>query len=279
MKRFSMLTAAVAVVTTVSALALAGGASAASSLPTVNVSVSGTKQISISGSLVSGAVNIVATHTGHGSGSYGLVQLNPNEPESTAIAQGFEAIGAHHGDPNALTAVGDPIMVSADAPSTVQAVLTPGNWLAINISGQGAGGYMPFTVANSSSPAALPAASATLTSIEFGFRGPKVLHNGTVVREINGGFLVHMNDLIGARSKAGAEKVIAGLRAGKGPGGLRKYLTGVFIDLMDPASPGAVQEETLNAKPGYYVEACFMNTEDGREHTQLGMERLVRVKG
>ena len=33
----------------------------------------------------------------------------------------------------------------------------------------------------------------------------------------------------------------------------------------------------LKAKPGYYVEACFMDTQDGREHTRLGMERLVKV--
>ena len=36
---------------------------------------------------------------------------------------------------------------------------------------------------------------------------------------------------------------------------------------MDPASPGAMQQEVLNAKPGYYVQACFMDTQDGREHT------------
>ena len=46
---------------------------------------------------------------------------------------------------------------------------------------------------------------------------------------------------------------------------------------MDPASPGALQQSELHAKPGYYVEACFMDTQDGREHTQLGMERVVRV--
>ena len=38
-----------------------------------------------------------------------------------------------------------------------------------------------------------------------------------------------------------------------------------------------MQQAVLNAKPGYYVEACFMDTQDGREHTQLGMERLIRV--
>ena len=44
-----------------------------------------------------------------------------------------------------------------------------------------------------------------------------------------------------------------------------------------PVSHGGMQQSVLNAPPGYYVEACFMNTQDGREHTQLGMERLVRV--
>jgi hypothetical protein len=33
----------------------------------------------------------------------------------------------------------------------------------------------------------------------------------------------------------------------------------------------------LHAKPGYYVEVCHMDTQDGREHTRLGMERLIRV--
>jgi hypothetical protein len=38
-----------------------------------------------------------------------------------------------------------------------------------------------------------------------------------------------------------------------------------------------MQQAVLTAKPGFHVEACFMNTEDGREHTQLGMERLIKV--
>ncbi len=38
-----------------------------------------------------------------------------------------------------------------------------------------------------------------------------------------------------------------------------------------------MQQQVLHAKPGYYVEACFMDTIDGREHTRLGMERLVKV--
>ena len=50
-----------------------------------------------------------------------------------------------------------------------------------------------------------------------------------------------------------------------------------FVGLLGPASPGAMQQQVLNAPPGYYVEACFMDTQDGREHTQLGMVRVVQI--
>ena len=38
-----------------------------------------------------------------------------------------------------------------------------------------------------------------------------------------------------------------------------------------------MQQEVLIAKPGFYVQACLMDTQDGREHTQLGMERLIKI--
>lgn len=281
MKRFKPLIAAVSVAASMSALALvAAGASGASSLPTMNVALVGSKTIVVSGSTVSGAVNIVATHTGKGPGAFALVRVNPNESPAVAIAQGFAAVRSHHGDINALTPTGNALVVSADAPGAVQTVLSPGAWVALNISGMGnSPGYTVFNVSSSPTPASLPAARATLTAIEFGFRGPSVLHNGSLVRSVNGGWLVHMENLIGVRSKAAGKKVIAALRAGpnSGPRSLRKYLTGVFVDLLDPASPGALQQQVLHAKPGYYVLACFMNTLDGREHTQLGMERLIKV--
>ncbi len=65
------------------------------------------------------------------------------------------------------------------------------------------------------------------------------------------------------------------LRAGK-DNKAQKLATG-FVDLMDPASPGAMQQQVLDAKSGYYVQACFMDTQDGREHTTLGMERVIRI--
>ena len=249
----------------------ASGASAASTLPALNVAVTGKTGIVVSGSEVSGAVSISSTFSGKGQGGYGLVRLN----QGVSFPEALHAVQSHHGDPNALTPFGS-ILVSADAPGTVQTVLAPGNYVALNLTGNGpAANVAQFTVTPSSSPAALPAPAATETSIEFGFKGPKVLHDGTLVRAENGGFLVHMDVLIGARNKAGAQKIAALLKAGKDRQG-QKLATG-FADLMDPASPGAMQQEVLNAKPGYYVQACFMDTQDGREHTQLGMERVIRI--
>ncbi len=250
------------------ALAFAGSAGAATSLPTLNVAISGTKTVSVSGSMVSGAVSVVAS----GHGEFGLVRLDPG----VSIQQAAGAVQSHHGDINALTPYGS-LFVDAGAPGTVQTVLSPGSYVALNISGNGGTpGFAPFTVTQSAAPAALPAAAATETAIEFAFRGPKVLHDGTMVRAVNGGWLVHMIDLIGVRNAAVGRKVMALLAAGK-DNKAQKLASRSFINLLGPASPGALQQQVLQAQPGYYVQACFMNTGDGREHTQLGMLRLVRV--
>ena len=278
MKRIASLLAMASIIGGGAAMALtsaaataAPGASAAANLPTMTVAVTGKTGIAVSGSTASGAVSITSTFSGKGQGGYGLVRLD----QGVSFPEALQAVQSHHGDPNALTPFGA-IVVSADAPSTVQTNLTPGNYVALNLTGNGpAPSVAQFTITPSSSPAALPAAAATETSIEFGFKGPKVLHDGTMVRVENGGFLVHMDSLIGARNKADAQKIMALLKAGK-DNKAQKLATG-FVDLMNPASPGAMQQEVLNAKPGYYVQACFMDTQDGREHTTLGMERVIRI--
>jgi hypothetical protein len=255
----------------VAGLAGVAGASAAPTLPTLNIAVTGKTGIIVSGSEVSGAVNVTSTFTGKGQGAYGLVRLN----QGVQFQQALQAVQSHHGDPNALTPFGS-LSVAADAPGTIQTVLTPGNYVALNLTGNGpAANVAQFTVTPAASPAALPPAAAAEPSLEFGCEDRNVLHDGTIVRAENGGYLVHMDVLIGARNKAGANKIAALLKAGKDHEA-QKLATG-FADLMDPASPGAVQQQILNAKPGYYVQACFMDTEDGREHTTLGMERVIRI--
>jgi hypothetical protein len=33
----------------------------------------------------------------------------------------------------------------------------------------------------------------------------------------------------------------------------------------------------VRVRPGYWVLACFQATQDGREHTRLGMERVIHI--
>jgi hypothetical protein len=275
-KRLTSLLAVASTLAGGGALALSEGAtsaSAASGLPTINIALTGKTGVSVSGRTVSGAVNVVSTFSGKGQGELGLVRLN----QGVTVPQAFQAVQSHHGDINALTPYGS-LFADASAPGSFQTVLTPGNYVALNIAGNGQPGFTTFTVTPSSSPAALPAAKTTETSIEFYFRGATVLRNGTIVRAQNGGYLVHMIDLTRVRNAAIGHKVMALLRAGEDrKAGKLLGRHAIHVNLMGPASPGALQQQILQAKPGYYVEACFMDTQDHREHTTLGMERLVRV--
>jgi len=279
-KRLSSLIAAAGALAATGALALAAGASGASSpsaapaLPTLNIALVGNHQVSVSGSTVSGAVNVVSTFTGgKGPGEAGLVRLDPG----VTLPQVLAAVAGAQGDPNALTGLAA-IVFDAGAPSSTQTVLTPGNYAALNLSGNqnGPGGFATFTVTQSATPAALPPASESQTAIEFGFKGPSVLHDGAIVRAQDGGYLVHMIIGFGVKNPAVGRQVMALLRAGK-DGKAQRLSNGSFLNLAGPLSPGGMQQAVLNVKPGYYVEACFMDTQDHREHTQLGMERLIRV--
>jgi hypothetical protein len=254
-----------------------GAIASAAPLPTLKIALNGTKGVTVSGSTVSGAVNIVSTFTGKAPSGpnsngpeFGLVRLR----SGVTAQQAFAAVGPN-GDINALTPYGQ-LFVDASGPGTVQAVLKPGNYVALNHTANGNPGFTVFTVTQSSSPAPLPPARAVEATIEFGFRGPTVLHNGTIVRAENQGYLVHMDYLIGVPSAAVGREVMALLRAGK-DNQAGKLATNAFVSLLGPASPGALQQEVLHTTLGYYVQACFMDTQDGREHTQLGMERLVQV--
>lgn len=250
-------------------------ASGASSLPTLNLALTGTKGISVSGSEVSGAVNVTSTFAGKGQGQAALVRLNPAEPAATAFAQGSQAVQSHHGDLNALTPLGDAVVFDAGAPSTAQTVLTPGNYVALNLTGMGNPGTQLFTVTQSPSPATLPTPQATITAIEFGFTGPTTLHDGELVRFQDGGYLVHMIVAAQAKNTALAQAVMTALRAGKDH--LAQRLSTGGANFAGPLSPGGMQQEVINAKPGIYVLACFMNTQDGREHTRLGMVRMIKI--
>jgi hypothetical protein len=274
-----LLAATAGVVAATAVLGIVGGASGADSLPTLTVALTGTTGVSVSGSMVSGAVNVVSTFTGKApqgpnqGPAFALVQLKPG----ASIQQAAGAVQSHQGDINALSPYGA-LLVSQGAPASLQTTLAPGNYVALNVSSNGQPAFAPFTITESPTPAALPAATATETAHEFGFSGPTVLHNGTIVRAQNHGWLVHEIGLIGVRNAATGHKLMALLRAGKDRQA-QKLASNNFVELLGPASPGALQQQILHAKPGYYVQACFMDTQDHHEHAQLGMERLIRIVG
>jgi hypothetical protein len=137
------------------------------------------------------------------------------------------------------------------------------------------GAHATFSITQAAQPAALPTPKEKVKAIEFGFRAPPKLHSGELVRFENGGFLVHMIIALKVRNEGDAKQLVKLLREGK----TRKafHLTQGGREFMDPTSTGAVQQEVVEANPGVYVLACFMDTQDGREHTQLGMERIIRI--
>lgn len=272
MKRVALLACIVGCAAGLSLYLLAGGASAQSTLPTMTLTLTGTS-ISVGGTPVSGAINVVSTVSGEKQGEPTLVYLKPG----VTFAQAFAAAAK---DPNGLDPYGA-IVMDANIPKgtgTVQTVLAqPGTYVALDTIGNNPTKwpYTQFTVAASPAPAALPAAQATVKAIEFGFRGAATLHNGALVRFENGGYLVHMVDAIGVKNAASARVLTALLLAGQDNKAMKVATS--LTQFMGPMSPGGVQQFALHAKPGIYVLACFMNTQDGREHTQLGMERTIRI--
>ncbi|HEY5317520.1 MAG TPA: hypothetical protein VIJ20_06035 [Solirubrobacteraceae bacterium] len=279
MKRFRWLlaTSGMLVVTSMAALATSGaGASAANVLPTLTMALNG-KTVVVGGTVVSGAVNIQTTVTGEAQGGPGLVLLKPGEPFSV-FGQAVAAVNAHHGDLNYIDPYGSLIYdgVANKGTSTEETELPAGNYIALDSNANGAPPHATFTVAPSAAPAALPKPQATIASIEFGFTGPKTLHDGELVEFVNSGFLVHMDVWEKVKNMADAKLLMKGLLANSSQRKLGKLITaqGGFAN---PMSTGGLLESVITAPPGIYVQDCFMNTQDGRLHTQLGMERIFKI--
>jgi len=269
-KGFTMLAAVVAAVALT--MAAVSGADAPPALPTLSLSLTGTS-LTVGGSMQSGAVNVTSTSTAK-EVEPTLVRLNPG-----VTADQLLAVAPHIQDPNEVAAYGS-IVFDATVPrgtSSVQTLLAPGDYVALDTEGDNPAKWphAAFTVTAAAQPATLPAAKASVHAMEFGFKSPRTLHAGTVVRFQNDGFLVHMIDAIKVKNTSDAKKVTALLKAGK-DSKAEKLATG-FAGFMGPASHGALQQMTLNAKPGIYVLACFMETQDHREHVQLGMLKTIRI--
>ncbi len=272
--------AAVALPTTMASASAAGprpaaASQAAAALPKITVAMTGTK-ITVGGALQSGGVQIVSTVTGERAGAPIFVRLNPG----VTLAQFFKLLAGPAGrDPNNLdgfaTIVTD--AAAAQGTSSIQANLAAGQYVAFD-SAHGNPSKWPFTtftVAKASSPASLPKPAATLAAIEFNFRGPGQLHQGELVRFANHGFLVHMLVFVTASNAANARKLAAALKAGNNR--LVRHLATGEGTFAGPLSHDSYQQLVVRNHPGYYVLACFMETQDGRDHVLLGMERVIHI--
>jgi hypothetical protein len=239
-------------------------------LPQIIITMNG-KKITVSGALQSGGVRIVSKVTREAQGDPTLVRLDPG----VTVAQVLKAAA---GDPNNIALIAS-VVFSPQANkgiSAAQANLKPGQYVAVDLATRAKTPPLTtFTIAKAAAPASLPRPQATMSAIEFGFRGPARLHDGELVRFANDGFLVHMMVAVRGRSAAGARQIARLLKAGQDRQAQR-LATGsyAFYNIM---THGSYQQQVIRNRPGYWVLACFMDTQDGREHTQLGMERVIRI--
>jgi hypothetical protein len=270
MKRTTIPAAALSI-TVASALALMATSSlAAGSLPTLKLTLT-KNTVTVGGSKVSGAVDVVTTVKGEAGDSPTLIRLKPGvTPKqfgkfvSKLGDQPFDAI-----DPYAtieFAGASDP-----SGTTSAQALLPPGNYVAVN----NGNGFTPFTIVKSAHPASLPRPGTTVTAIDFAYRGADTLRDGELVRFENDGYLVHMVAWASTASVADASAAEADLLKGD-PAGAKTYATGMG-QFVGPISTGAMQQEVITEPPGVYVIFCAMNSEDGRDHFQLGMFRTIQI--
>jgi hypothetical protein len=231
--------------------------------------------IAVGGTLQSGGVDVALTTTGDSPTNPVLIHLNPG----VTTAQLDALINNPATDPNDVDAYGQIVLDANADPGTthVQVTLPAGEYVAVDFAGDNPVNYprTSFTVAQAAQPATLPTPQATLRSIEFGFRGPATLHNGDLVRLQNDGYLSHMFITAQAKNTSDAQKIVRLLKAGKDNKAFALTIGGG--QLAGPLSAKQGQQLELNVKPGVYVLACFLPTQDGREHTRLGMARIFRV--
>jgi hypothetical protein len=95
------------------------------------------------------------------------------------------------------------------------------------------------------------------------------------VRFQNSGFLIHPIQAIGVRNANDARRLTALLQAANDKEAPTLGIS--FPEFAGPLSPGGAQQELVNERPGIYVLACILRTQDGLEQTQLGMERTIRI--
>jgi hypothetical protein len=256
--------------------ALWAASPAQAALPQLTLTV-GRSSIAVGGATQSGGVDVVAS-TGIEKGAEAMLfRLDPGRSASE-----LEAFlrRKKSDDPNDAGRYGSIVFSSEAFPghsSRAQVELAPGDYVALAAPGHGPPKIaQPFTVSAAALPAALPKPGATIRLVDFDFHGPSTLHEGELVRFENDGFLVHMDVALPVAGKAAARRVVHAMVTGRQKG-LGELFAGPPVGLLGAVSPGAFQQQRIHARPGWYVQACFMEDQERVPHTQLGMMRPIRI--
>jgi hypothetical protein len=257
-------------------LPVAPGAASGAELPTLAVNVTASS-ISVGTPPPAGAVNVQSTSSGAKEAATVLMRLNPGVSDEEVRA--FLATNKAGKDPNTASKFGSLVFDAEDpaGKSEAQTTLAAGKYMAFNPEGPQSSKWpsTSFTIAPAATPVALPAAAAVEKTIDFNFRGPTTLHVGELVRFENEGFVVHMNLAFPVRNHKSALKLVKFLKNGSKRA--EKLIAGPPVSFQGPVSTGGYQQSVITAKPGVYVQVCFMDTQDGREHVRLGMVRIIHI--
>jgi hypothetical protein len=254
-----------------------GGPAVAAALPTLPISIAA-GSIAVSGAPESGAVDIVATAASSlKEPSAVLVRLRPGVTVGELVAYLAQNLT---GAPDTIAPYGSIVFNREVAPGSStesETSLVPGTYVALDAEGEKSSrwAYTSFEVPAAADPARLPAPGAVERTKGVAFEGPRTLRRGELVRFENAGLLAHMDIAFRVRSRAAAQSLALDLRTGR-VRAAEKLVAGVPANFAGALSPGGSQQERITAAPGWYVQACFLETA-GRPNTRLGMERVIRI--
>lgn len=266
------LVASLVIGTTAAGASVSHPARPSGALPVLTLTMNG-KSITVGGTMQSGGVEVVSHVSREASAEPVLVRLD----DGVTVPQFLAVLPKAAQDPNNLYGIAQ-IVIDAQAnrgTSSVQTDLLPGTYFALDLAPSTPVLSTPFAIAPATAPASLPRPGATITTIEFAMRGAARIHDGELVRFSNQGFLVHMVFGARARNLTQAKEIAKLLHEGKDNQAMRLAVGQYGFD--GGLSHGQFQQQIVNVHAGYWVIACFMDTQDGREHTLFGMERVIQI--
>jgi hypothetical protein len=270
----SVVPAAASHAATTVAGAMKAHAAPATALPVLTLKLTGTKVI-VGGTRKSGAETVVTDVTynnTNGGAQPVLVRLDPGVTD----AQFLKTVPLAGKDPNNIYGIGQ-IAFSPQANkgfTSAQVSLQPGRYAALDVNAPGKTPPLTlFTVTKAAKPLPLPTPAATVSTIDFGFQNPATIKAGSLVRWQNKGFVVHMILGLQAKSLADASNIAKLLKEGKG----NQVVPSGSYGWAGALSHGESFQSVVTQPAGFWVLVCFMDTQDGREHTTLGMEKVIQI--